>query len=352
MMHEAEEHFLGTREIATIAILGALGGSLSTFVGYLGNLVNLALGVPFGAGQFMAGLHVFWLVLMRLIASKRGVGTFGGTLKGLVELFAGSTHGVVIVLVSFVQGIIIDLAAEEGGPPQEAGARNQIVWWFVAGLSSASNVIVFQIVYFSGAPWIYLAAITALAFSSGAIFGGYFAWQTMFFIQDIGMTGFSVETPSLPESPVYRNIPAILFIIFLTTGALYYTIFVAKPFADPYACEITGDVANPFIYHPSDFIQQEVTIAAELQGAYTYIPPKNYTGVPLNILIERAEPSTEASTVRVEAKDGYSVEFGLSAVLSDDRLILTEEEDSGLWLIAAEYEGSYWVHKVSTILVT
>jgi len=351
MMHESEEHFLGTREIATIAILGALGGSLSAFVGYLGNLVNLALGVPFGAGQFMAGLHVFWLVLMRSIASKRGVGTFGGTLKGLVELFTGSTHGLVIVLVSFVQGAIVDLAAEVGGAPQDAGGSNQIVWWIVAGLSSASNVIIFQIVYFSGAPWVYLAAITTLAFSSGAIFGGYFAWQTVFFVQDIGITAISAETPPLPESPVSRNIPAILFIIFLITGSLYYAVFVAKPFADPYACEINGNVANPFTYHNSDFVQQEVTIEAELQGAYTHIPPKNYTGVPLNVLIEQAEPLPEASIVRVEAKDGYSVEFSLSAVLSDDRLIVTKEEDSGLWLIADEYDGSYWVHKVANVLV-
>ena len=55
---------LSTRGIVTIAVLASLGGVLSTFVGYLGNLVNLALGVPFGAGQFMAGLHVFWLVVV------------------------------------------------------------------------------------------------------------------------------------------------------------------------------------------------------------------------------------------------------------------------------------------------
>ncbi|MFO7837216.1 MAG: ECF transporter S component [Candidatus Thorarchaeota archaeon] len=351
-MNESEEHFLGTREIATVAILSALGGSLSTFVGYLGNLVNLALGVPFGAGQFMAGLHVFWIVLMRLIASRRGVGTFGGFLKGSVEFFTGSTHGIVIILISLVQGVIVDFAGEAGGNPQEAQSSNQIVWWLFAGLSSAANVIVFQIVYFSGAPWIYLAAITALAFSSGAIFAGYFAWQTMSFIQDIGVTTIPAGTLSSSQSPIYRNLPAALFITFLIMGSVYYGIFIANPFADPYTCEITGEVANPFTYHPSNFIHQKITIEAELQGAYTHIPPKNYTGVPLNVLLEQANPLPEAATVRIEAKDGYSVEFDLSSVLADDRLILTEEENSGLWLIAAEYDGSYWVHKVATIRAT
>jgi len=37
---------ISTRDIVTIAILSALGGALSTFVGYLGNLINLTLGVP------------------------------------------------------------------------------------------------------------------------------------------------------------------------------------------------------------------------------------------------------------------------------------------------------------------
>jgi energy-coupling factor transport system substrate-specific component len=103
-MSSEKGHYAEIKEIITIALLSSLGGTLSTFVGYLGNLVNLALGVPFGAGQFIAGLHVFWLVLIQAIIRKRGAGTFGGLLKGIVELFTGSTHGIVIVLVSLVQG--------------------------------------------------------------------------------------------------------------------------------------------------------------------------------------------------------------------------------------------------------
>ena len=103
-MSSEQNSSISTRNIVTVAILGSLGGSLSTFVGYLGNLINLSLGIPFGAGQFMAGLHVFWLILIRAIVAKRGTGTMGGLLKGLVELFTGSTHGKVIVVVSVVQG--------------------------------------------------------------------------------------------------------------------------------------------------------------------------------------------------------------------------------------------------------
>ncbi|MCJ2532418.1 MAG: ECF transporter S component, partial [Candidatus Thermoplasmatota archaeon] len=91
---------LSTKDLVTIALLSALGGVLSTYVGYLGNLMNHIVGVPFGAGQFMAGLHVLWIILAIGITKKKGAGTVTGALKGVVELFTGSTHGIVIVVVS------------------------------------------------------------------------------------------------------------------------------------------------------------------------------------------------------------------------------------------------------------
>jgi len=50
--------FLDVREIVLVALLAAVGGVLSTYVGYIGNLINRVFGVPFGAGQLIAGLHV------------------------------------------------------------------------------------------------------------------------------------------------------------------------------------------------------------------------------------------------------------------------------------------------------
>lgn len=47
------------RDLLVIAVLSGIGGVMSTYIGYLGNLLNNLLGVPFGAGQFVAGLHVF-----------------------------------------------------------------------------------------------------------------------------------------------------------------------------------------------------------------------------------------------------------------------------------------------------
>jgi len=346
---------LTTREIVTIAILGSLGGALSTFVGYLGNLINLALGVPFGAGQFMAGLHVFWLVLIRAIVHKHGVGTAGGILKGMIELFTGSTHGIVIVLVSVVQGLVVDFAAFTAGNNENPSESTSIIWWLGAGFASATNVIVFQIFYFTGAPIIYILVITILAFCSGIIFAGYFAWETLQFLNDAGsINGFQSRKPShtdnAPRRITYRNLPAIIFVLFLTVGSLYYSTSVAQVFADPNTCTVRGLVENPYSFTLDDFASSQVTIEAELIGAYTYLPPTNYTGPLLSTILEQANVQSGAQGVQIIARDGYSISLDLSAVMIDSQLLLTLDDD-GLWLIAENYDGSMWVRQVIVLQV-
>lgn len=350
------KHFLSTRDIVTIAILASLGGALSTFVGYLGNLVNLALGVPFGAGQFMAGLHVFWLVLIRALVRKHGVGTAGGLLKGIVELFTGSTHGIVIVLVSLVQGFVIDVGAAAAGNTENPVESTRVTWWLSAGIASATNVLVFQAIYFSGAPFLYIAVITLLAFCSGIIFAGFFAWETLEFLNDTGtVAGFqSIKAPISSKTPrtiASRNLPAIIFVSFLVIGSLYYTSNVAQVFANPNACEVKGLVNHPYSFTLDDFSGEMVTIQAELTGAYTHLPPANYTGPLLSTILQRAQLQPTASGLKVTARDGYSVVFDdLDSVMTDTHLILTMNSD-GLWLIAGNYDGSMWVRQVIVLQV-
>lgn len=338
-----------TRDIVTIAILSSLGGALSTFIGYLGNLINLSLGVPFGAGQFLAGLHVFWLVLMRVLVPKTGVGTAGGLLKGMVEMFTGSTHGIVIVVVSLVQGVIVDFVGLAGGNPVNSGTASRLVWWIGAGFSAASNVIIFQIFYFWGAPIVYIGLISTLAFCSGAIFAGYFAWETLEFLNDAGIFSYKFLSERPQRQPergiMVRNLPAIALVLFLTVGSLYYIVAVARTFTDPYACDVTGLVESPYTFHASTFSDQEVTVEAELIGAFTHIPPTNYTGILVSTILLHANPHSNATGLRVIARDGYSATFDLSTILTDTRFLLAQVED-GLWLIAGSYEGSLWVRQV------
>ncbi len=351
-----ESSSLDTRGIVTIAILASLGGAMSTFIGYLGNLINLSLGVPFGAGQFLAGLHVFWLVLIRIIVPNRGVGTAGGLLKGTIELFTGSTHGIVIVIVTLVQGLLIDIVAELGGRTGEHQPESRSIWWIGAGFSSAINVIVFQFVYFAGVDWFYIFVVSTLAFCSGVIFAGYFAWETLEFLKDTGVLSNSFETtrPTIAHRTsrfiLVRNLPAILLILFISLGSVFYVTAGSNLLADPTTCEIIGLVDNPYTYRESDFVASQVTIEAELIGAYTHLPSANYTGVLISTIIEYALPQPEATSLLVLAKDGYSVSFELSVVMNDSRLLLAEDT-GGFWLIAANYDGSYWVRMVTTLQI-
>lgn len=347
---------LSTRDIVTIALLASLGGALSTFVGYIGNLINLTLGVPFGAGQFMAGLHVFWLVLIRAIVPKHGVGTAGGLLKGIVELFTGSTHGVIIALISLIQGFLIDVGAAAAGNNKNPAESTRITWWLGAGIASAANVLVFQFFYFSGVPIVYIIIITSLAFCSGIIFAGYFAWETLEFLNDTGtIVGFQSTKPTIqtktPRILASRNLPAIIFVSFLLVGSLYYTSNIAHVFADPNTCRVTGLVDNPYSFTIDDFSDEMVTIEAELVGAYTHLPSANYTGPLLSTILQRSNLLFEASALQVTARDGYSVIFdNLESVMSDTHLLLSMASD-GFWLIAAEYDGSMWVRQVIVLQV-
>ena len=346
---------ISTRDIVTIAILASLGGALSTFVGYLGNLINLSLGVPFGAGQFMAGLHVFWLVLIRVIVPKRGVGTAGGLLKGMIEMFTGSTHGIVIVVVSLIQGFVVDISASAAGSTENPADSSRITWWLGAGVSSAVNVIVLQLFYFTGAPFLYIFVISILALCSGIIFAGYFAWETLEFLNDAGtISGFQSTKPvienSTPKSVAYRNLPAIAFVLFLTVGSLYYTTNIANVFADPYSCEVRGLVDNPFSFTLEDFPGSEVTIEAELIGAYRHIQPTNYTGLLISTILQQASVQSGATGIQIIARDGYSISLDIADVMTDSELLLTRTDD-GLWLIAENYDGSMWVRQVILLQV-
>jgi ABC-type thiamin/hydroxymethylpyrimidine transport system permease subunit len=336
-----DKFYFSTRDLVTIAILSALGGVMSTYIGYLGNLVNVALGVPFGAGQIMAGLHIFFMIVAYAIVGKFGTGTTVGLLKGTVELFSGSTHGIVIVAISLIEGILVDLTLGVFRKPTTLG-------YCIAGaLASMSNVFTFQIIYFSGVPIVYILLIALMAAVSGAVFAGYFGQGSYQILVQSNIVK-AKETPRAAKKLSLQKVFTIVVALALIAGAgIYYTV-IYKPFIDPETCQITGDVDHPFTYRPSDFIDKQVTIVAELKGQYTYIPPRNYTGVPLHVILNTAVPNSSASVVRVMASDGYDATFNLTEVMRDGRMLLIQDSGS-LRLVAADYEGAYWVEKVYEI---
>lgn len=351
MNSSVSSYYFSTRDLVTIAVLSALGGALSTFVGYLGLLLNTTLGTPFGAGQFLSGLHVFWIILAAGLIRKPGVATATGFLKGFVELFTGSTHGLVIILVSLIQGIIVDIGF------YAIRQRDSLpLYCIIGGFAATSNVLVFQLFYFSGAPFIFLLLLILLAFSSGIIFAGYFGNATT----NLVLSSRIIRSPNngppqIPRTSLWRRVgpyrlSGLLFLIGLAFGASLYGVFVWRPVIDPLSCEVVGQVAQPFQFSYLSFVDQEVTIEAELIGVVTHLPLQNYTGVPLSLILSEAQPLGSANTLYVIASDGYSVSLILSEILSDSEIILII--DDGLRLVAKNYPGEYWVQKVVSLVIT
>lgn len=350
----SRQYHLTTKDLVTIALLSALGGVLSTYIGYLGNLVNHIFGVPFGAGQFLAGLHVVWIILATGITRKKGAATTTGFVKGLVELFMGSTHGIVIVLVSLVQGAIVDFVLFSSKAKAE---RSPIMYGLAGALASASNVIVFQVFFFSGVPIVLILMICMLAAASGIIFCGWMGTEMLASLERAGLVEpreqKEIRAPPSPwgkRASLASLVAALCILGIFTVGAVYYFFAVYEP-PNPGSVDIEGDVSNSYSFVYEDFKDHEVTINAELNGAVTHKPARNYTGVPLMVVLGEASPNADATKVTVTGTDGYSADFVLSAVMSDNELIITYE--NGLYtIVAANYEGAYWVEDVASIDVS
>ena len=315
------KYYFTTNDLVKIAIISALGGVSSTYIGYLGNVVNRVFGVPFGAGQFLAGLHIFWIVLGFGLTKKNGTCTLVGVLKALVELFTGGKLGVFVLLLSGTQGVIADIVF--------LIVRKKNVYTFAAagGIATAANVLVFQLFFVPYTAVHFLFLIAAIAFVSGVAFAGVFAYNTV-----------SILEGKEKEYSIKKVSTLVLCGALLVGGGYYYS-FVYKS-AEKIA--VTGAVENAYSFFYEDFSHHEITITAEMVGQYKYEPETEYTGVPLRIVLEKANPT--GKTIKITAKDGYTVEFDMTAL---EDLIITKERR----LIAKGYDGGYWVRDIVEIAV-
>jgi ABC-type thiamin/hydroxymethylpyrimidine transport system permease subunit len=315
------KYYFQTKDLVKIAIISALGGVSSTYIGYLGNMVNRFLGVPFGAGQFLAGLHIFWIILGFGLVKKSGTCTMVGVLKAVVELFTGGKLGVFVILLSGVQGAIADVAF--------LGLRKKNVYTFAVagGIATTANVLVFQLFFVPYSAINLFLLIAAIAFVSGIAFAGVFAFNILNVLE------------GREQEYSMKKISTVIFSAVLLVGGVYYYSFVYRTNE---RIEVTGNVEDPYSFIYGDFTQYEISVVAEMVGQYKYEPETEYTGIPLSILLEKAAP--KGNTIRIIAEDGYTVDFAVDSI---GNLIITEERR----LIAKGYDGSYWVRDIVEITV-
>lgn len=161
--------YFRTRDVFVITTLACLGAAMSIALAHIGAALRAGIGFP-GAMQALAGLHVLWLVLAALMVPQRGSASAAGLMKGAVELLLGSPHGLFVLLLGAVAGLLLDLVLW-------VVPKRLLTTGIVAGaaLATCSNVVLFQLfVRLPRDSVVVLALVffTAVAAVSGAVFGG------------------------------------------------------------------------------------------------------------------------------------------------------------------------------------
>lgn len=138
---------------------------MSVTANYAGDILKAIPILPFGSKQLIAGIHVLWITLAISLTGKTGAGTVTGILKGLVEMTLFSSHGGTVIIISTLQGIIVDVVY---GLLKD----NRFSIYLAGGLSSMSNVAVLQFLLMFSFPSSVFTIMYASAFISGVFFSG------------------------------------------------------------------------------------------------------------------------------------------------------------------------------------
>jgi energy-coupling factor transport system substrate-specific component len=171
--------------MATLAALGGMGGSVVSLVG---KAVQATLGT-FGGLQWLAGIHVLWLVLAVGLVRRPGAATLTGLLKGAVELLSGNPHGLLVLLYSGAAGVTVD-----GVWLLFARRHGALVYALAGGAAAATNLLVLKLVAdlpTHGALRVMLSSLTLIAFASGAVLAGLLGWWLIGALSRAGATGAS-----------------------------------------------------------------------------------------------------------------------------------------------------------------
>lgn len=331
-------YFYSTRDLLVMAALASLGGIAGTYINALGDAVQSVLGFA-GTTQWAAGLHVLWLVLAAGIVKKPGTGTITGVLKGFVELLTGNTHGLLVLLVNLIAGVLVDLSLIPFGRK-----RNAWAYAFAGGLAAASNVFVFQL--FASLPadllaYGALALVGAVAFISGVVFAGILGWMLMNALQQAGV----IKTVQEPETPkrlvVVFTLGAVLITVLLT-------LFLRSALQGPVTVSIGGVVQAPYEFPLEHGDIDEIEAESALRGASML-----YKGFPVKELVAAAQPVSDQGWLLVQGSDGYAFFISRLEVRDNPSLLLVsqgEGEKRSYNLVGAE-NSKAWVRGVQALLV-
>lgn len=320
-----------------MAALAALGGISSTYINFIGDFFQSFLGFA-GTTQWAAGLHVLWLVLAVGLTKKAGAGTITGILKGGVELFSGNTHGLLILLVDLVAGILVDV-----GTLPFRKRDHWTAYALAGGLASAANVLVFQL--FAAVPadivtFGLIGLIALVAFVSGVIFAGILGSGLLATLRRSGVVKDQQVQPLGKRARFAVVVSAILLV-----GGLFGYLKIART-GD--GVSITGAVSSPYQFTPARSKIEEVVVRSEADGI-----SRTYQGYPLIEILADADPEEKADLVLLQASDGYTFFISFEE-LGDNPAIVLQAQGKGnnqTFNVAGPQSKKAWVNGVVEIQV-
>lgn len=332
------QYYFTTRDLLIMAALASLGGIAGTYINALGDVFQSVLGFA-GTTQWAAGLHVLWLILAAGLVNKPGTATITGLLKGVVELLTGNTHGLLVLLVDVVAGVLVDLSL--------LPFRRKLNIWayaFAGGLASASNVFVFQL--FASLPADMLAyggllLVGLVAFLSGVIFAGLLGWSLMNALQQAGV----IKQVQVHETP--RRLVAIFM-----TGAVLITVlltvFLRSSLQGPETVSIGGSVQAAYDFPREHGDIEEIVAEGALRGATT-----RYKGFPVKEIVDSAHPLSDQGWILIQGSDGYSFFITMDELSKNESLLLVPQADGGenSYNLVGAKNSKAWVRGVQAILV-
>jgi ABC-type thiamin/hydroxymethylpyrimidine transport system permease subunit len=333
-----KQFYFSTRDLLITAVLAALGGVASTYVNTLGDAVQAFLGTA-GGSQWAAGLHVIWIVLALGITGKSGTGVITGLLKGGVELLSGNSHGVIILLVDLVAGLLVDF-----GFLLFRNKRTLLPYLIAGGLSAGSNVFIFQLFATLPSNILALGAIFFLFFIaliSGLLFGGVVPKLLI----DTLTKADIVKTSVQPKKN--RRTGWIILVAFLILAAMM-TIYLKSTLKGAARIQISGAVENSYAFPDKGYDLEMVTRQMENHGILT-----EYTGYPLEDIIAMADPVESADTVLIEASDGYAFLISFEELETNPNILAVREGQgqSASFDIVGPESSKAWVRNVIEINV-
>lgn len=321
-----------------MAVLAALGGVASTYINTLSDTVQAILGFA-GASQWAAGLHVIWIVLAYAITGKPGTGTLTGILKGAVELMSGNSHGIIILLVDLVAGLLVDF-----GFLIFRNKRNLLPYLIAGGLASGSNVLVFQI--FATLPTNILAAsaiaiLFVVAFASGCVFAGLVPSLLINALAKAGVV--RIEPPTKKSRKIGWIVIAGVLVI-----AILMAVFLKITLQGPEQLPVNGTVSAAYDFPGDEAVPEKVTRQMEYKGVLT-----EYTGYPLLAIIEAAGPDPDADTLLIEATDGYAFLLSFDELMSNDNIMLVQSGSgkNATYDIVGPESSKAWIRGVGRLTV-